>query len=441
MLEIVGRVPTGIPRVHAFLIGHAIQDPDPSVRVILYDRQMDAYRNATDRELEFFILAQKAQPEGNGGKSRRQRELLRNAFCRVRENPRVGRDLDRNAAALIAGSQFGTGGRRYSLVKNTIRAYRFYRKALDAKNRRGASSDSKLDARRGLVLLSHAMVTGPLFSKGMLATERRAFVSHDVIPWLHPELVDDGDQGSISQLKQLLGSGAHALCISNASRAMLDRLVAEIGNPAVRIGQFPLPSVLYDKAKSLGRVSRFEPKQPFVLYCSTVEVRKNHLLLAKIWKQARDEGVSLPKLVCVGRWGWRVEELRAFLAANPQLSQSIEFLGPIDDVALIDLYRSALFGVMPSYVEGWGLGASECLDFGLPVIVSTSPALKEVVRNLMPAIDPNDQAAWFAQIRRLAEDGDERESRRKAIAAHYRPIARQASWDAIKAALRVSISQ
>ena len=43
---------------------------------------MDAYRNATARELEFFILVQKAQPEGNGGKRLRLRDILRNAFRR-----------------------------------------------------------------------------------------------------------------------------------------------------------------------------------------------------------------------------------------------------------------------------------------------------------------------------------------------------------------------
>ena len=55
-------------------------------------------------------------------------------------------------------------------------------------------------------------------------------------------------------------------------------------------------------------------------------------------------------------------------------------------------------------VEGWGYAASECLDFGVPVIVSTTPALIEATRGLMPAIDADDQAGWYAAIRRIAED-------------------------------------
>lgn len=98
-------------------------------------------------------------------------------------------------------------------------------------------------------------------------------------------------------------------------------------------------------------------------------------------------------------------------------------------------YRSALFGVTPSLVEGWGYGASECLDFGLPVIVSTVPGLLEAVRGLMPAIDPQDQAAWYAKIRLLSENKDEIAELRNRIKSGYRPVSSSESWEAIKAAL------
>ena len=76
------------------------------------------------------------------------------------------------------------------------------------------------------------------------------------------------------------------------------------------------------------------------------------------------------------------------MKANPQLADHVVFLGSVSDDELIDLYRSAIFSVFPSFLEGWGLGASESLDFGLPVVVSTADALREATRDLMPAIDP-----------------------------------------------------
>jgi glycosyltransferase involved in cell wall biosynthesis len=102
---------------------------------------------------------------------------------------------------------------------------------------------------------------------------------------------------------------------------------------------------------------------------------------------------------------------------------------------LIDFYRGALFGVMPSFLEGWGLGASECLDFGVPVIISTAPALREATRGIMPSLDPNDEGAWFGQIRKLAEDTNYRASLQKAISQSYRPISTSDSWKTIKNSL------
>jgi glycosyltransferase involved in cell wall biosynthesis len=102
---------------------------------------------------------------------------------------------------------------------------------------------------------------------------------------------------------------------------------------------------------------------------------------------------------------------------------------------LIDLYRSALFGVVPSFAEDWGHGASECLDFWLPVIVSTAPALREAVQGLMPTLSPNDQEGWFAQVRRLTENKADLAELTKSIIEHYQPIESQESWNTIKGAI------
>ncbi|MCZ6677619.1 MAG: glycosyltransferase, partial [Candidatus Poribacteria bacterium] len=423
ILAINAIAPTGIARVDLFVARQAINDPDPSVRVIIYDRWKDAYRSPTNREISQLNSAVSTRKMVG---SLNTRDLLRDAFQTIRGNP-----FYRWARSTELGD---------FIVKTVIRCYRIYRWALYRARRRRLSEPSKGDPMNGIVLMPHPMVFGSWFKENILATGHPAFICHDLIPWLHPEFVETQPQAQrfVSRLTLLVRSGVHALCTSDTSRAMLSQFVADVGNASARIDQFPLPSMLHETAKSLDRLLHFEPEQPFVLYCSTVEIRKNHLLLAKIWKQARDEGVALPKLVCAGKWGWGVESLHAYLRANPDLSECMEFVGFVSDIELIDLYRSALFGVMPSHIEGWGFGASECLDFGIPVIVSTAPALQEAVRGLMPAIDPSDQAGWYTQIQRWAESAAERETFRKKIADHYHPITRQESWEAIKTALRAS---
>ena len=134
--------------------------------------------------------------------------------------------------------------------------------------------------------------------------------------------------------------------------------------------------------------------------------------------------------------GGGVEDLSKFIKNNPSLNSHIRFLGQISDEKLIKLYRSALFSVFPSHLEGWGLGASESLDFGLPIITSTAAALKEASRGLMPVIAPDDKDAWHQQIRNLAENGDALAKLRQKIRDEYQPISEEESWADIKAALR-----
>jgi len=435
-LALSSSAPTGIPRVQDFVVRQAIEDKDPNVRVILYDRNKGFYRDLIDRER---VQLTTSVPTEKDDRSSPKWKLLWRAFREVRKNASLGKDFDRYWAARISNRRRGQIG--YFLVKTTIRGYRLYRRVFSPKGLGRLSKFSEIDPSDGIVLMSHSAVFGSLFAECFSKTKRRAFICHDVIPWLHPEFTADQRQARrfVSQLTTVLRSGAHALCTSGTSRNMLADFVSSIGNPSVRFDQFPLPSILFETAKSLDRLSHFQPEEPFILYCSTIEIRKNHLMLAKIWKQARDDGVKLPKLVCAGKWGWGVEDLRSFLDANSYLAKDIEFVGPVPDVDLIDLYRSALFGVVPSRVEGWGYGASECLDFGVPVIVSTAPALQEAARGLMPTIDPDDQTGWYWKIKSLAESATAREALRRRIAGSYQPVTPQESWEAIKAALKASV--
>ena len=200
--------------------------------------------------------------------------------------------------------------------------------------------------------------------------------------------------------------------------------------------QFQLPSILFEKAKEAGKTGRIKAQRPFVIYCSTVEVRKNHILLARVWKKALDQGLAMPDLICAGKWGWGVEELEKFMEDNPQLKRFIHFAGPVEDDELIDYYRSALFSVFPSFTEGWGMGASESLDFGLPALVSTADALEEATRGLMPRLAPDDVDGWLKAIHTLANDADALEQLRNKIRQNYTPVSERESWESIKSIIR-----
>ncbi|MGT2465014.1 glycosyltransferase [Mesorhizobium atlanticum] len=259
------------------------------------------------------------------------------------------------------------------------------------------------------VLISNYVMVGETAAELTRQGSSTAFLCHDMIPTIRPDFVGKGRMQSVfgPNLEALVRSRPAAkdgrratslsalrkwaaFCTSDAAAEMLIGHMQRAGIPVPTIHRFPMPSLLHQKATRLGATSGLDTAETVVLYCSTVEIRKNHILLARIWQQALDEGVKLPKLVCVGRWGWMVEELSAYLEAHPQLGKQIVFVGPVSDEELIRYYRSASFGVFPSHIEGWGYAASECLDFGIPVIVSTTPSLIEATGGLMPAIDSTD---------------------------------------------------
>jgi glycosyltransferase involved in cell wall biosynthesis len=97
-------------------------------------------------------------------------------------------------------------------------------------------------------------------------------------------------------------------------------------------------------------------------------------------------------------------ELRAELEArilSRGLAESVRLLGRIDDEALVDLYRAADVGVVPTRsFEGFGLVVIEAAGCGTPTIVTRVGGLPEAVAKLDPSlvVPPNDVAALAARI-------------------------------------------
>ena len=338
------------------------------------------------------------------------------------------RSVDRAAA-----KRFNRGvssGPKYVFLKILIRTFRKTIKLFHKE-----TEFKVINPAAGRVLVSHLATMNPRSRPNtLLASGSATFISHDVIPWSDPFVVSEAHAAQFTkQLTVLLKSGAYPIANSETSKAELGRFCRETGIVAKPAEVFPMPSILYEYAAKCQGTSRIEATEPFVIYCSTIEARKNHLILARVWQRAIDEGVSLPRLVCVGKWGFGVDTLKNFISSHPSLSTRIEFTGQIDDSELIDLYRSAIFGVFPSRNEGWGFGAVECLDFGIPVIISTAASLKEATKNIMPSVDPDDEDGWYKQILTLTESITARQSLNKKIVAQHRVISAKESWEAIKA--------
>ncbi|MCP1831710.1 FkbM family methyltransferase [Bradyrhizobium sp. USDA 4532] len=217
-------------------------------------------------------------------------------------------------------------------------------------------------------------------------------------------------------------SAAHLLAISKFTA---DQYSEFIGRPN---GLFPsmsyahLPNFLRERVHEIGEspVQKLVGRR-FVVFCSTIETRKNHYLLLQLWDRLRLEFSpdKLPTLVFVGKWGWGTETVRLLSERNYHLRNRLLILESVSDAELIWIYRNARFSLFPSLSEGYGLAAAESLSFGTPVVIANCPALVEATESLMPAYDPLDFMAWLEEMRSLIRD-EGRLDELKSKATRYR---------------------
>jgi glycosyltransferase involved in cell wall biosynthesis len=215
---------------------------------------------------------------------------------------------------------------------------------------------------------------------------------------------------------------AHLLAISKFSADQYSEFIGEPNGLFPSMSYAHLPNFLHERADEIGEtpVQKLLGRR-FVVYCSTIETRKNHLLLLQLWDRLRLEfgPDKLPTLVFVGKWGWGTDTVRLLSDRNYHLRSRLLILDNVSDAELIWIYRNSRFSLFPSLSEGYGLAGAESLSFGTPVVIANCPALIEATEGLMPAHDPLDFMAWLEEMRRLIRD-DLRLEELRAKAAHYR---------------------
>ncbi len=136
---------------------------------------------------------------------------------------------------------------------------------------------------------------------------------------------------------------------------------------------------------------------PFLLHVGTLEPRKNHQFLFKVF-EALDYFDG--KLVLCGMKGWQVEPILAAMQANGK-AHRIQHLDYVQDDDLVALYRRAEALIFPSLYEGFGLPPVEAMRQGCPVISSDGGSLAEVVGDggiVLPLGDPDQWAHAIGEL-------------------------------------------
>lgn len=150
---------------------------------------------------------------------------------------------------------------------------------------------------------------------------------------------------------------------------------------------------------------RYKIAGDYLLAVGSIQPRKNLVRLIRAYARlnAADPSDKLPALVVVGKQAWLSDEtMRAADAAN--LGDRLRFTGYVPDADLPALYSDALCFVYPSYFEGFGIPPLEAMACGAPVITGDRTSLPEVVGDAGIMVDPFDEEALAAALRRVIED-------------------------------------
>ncbi|GEM16300.1 group 1 glycosyl transferase [Gluconobacter oxydans NBRC 3293] len=160
----------------------------------------------------------------------------------------------------------------------------------------------------------------------------------------------------------------------------------------------------------------------YVICVSTIEIRKNHTLLIRVWEKLREEfGDDAPALVFVGKWGWEIDELRRYIEERGYVGDWLFIFNGISDTEMEYLYKHSLFSIYPSFAEGFGLPIGESLVYGKPCIASSTTSMPEVGGKFVRYIDPFDWKSSYPVIRQVIVDRDDLTQWQKWIEKDFTP--------------------
>ncbi len=232
---------------------------------------------------------------------------------------------------------------------------------------------------------------------------------HDLIQISNPEFVFEAATRQFRRaLVDILASSTGFLTNSEYVARDLVDYIAKRTNVSVPVLPVPLATELIASKSADVKMSaqvRERLKTPYVLSVSTIEVRKNHAFMVRVWKRLIEMGVeNLPDLVFVGKIGWDIDPFIAYLEKIDYLGGKVHILHHISDDELSELYRNARFTMYMSFAEGFGLPVAESLAYGTPCISSNRSSMPEVGGRFARYLDPEDIEAGAEMVRALLAD-------------------------------------
>jgi len=240
---------------------------------------------------------------------------------------------------------------------------------------------------------------------------------HDLIPIEFPEYAKPGQAANHLRRIETAAGLADALIVNSAvTRDALQPHLDRSGrDPPVLVAPFgaELPAAV-DGPPPVAR--------PYFVYISTIEARKNHLLLLNLWRRLATElGDRAPLLVLVGQRGWETENVVDMLERCPALRGAVVEHNSLPDAQMVPLLKGARALLLPSFAEGFGFPLIEALQLGVPALCSDIAALRETGGAVPEFLDPLDGPGWGRAVLDYADPLSPRRGAQLTRLAGWRP--------------------
>jgi len=428
--------PTGIGRVQLEIVAELLQESG-HVDFVDYDEIHGVFRTAPTSTVAQRVRAMRGEStSANTDPTRRNGSLVRGTSQRLvaslfRSSPATGRHMTMAA------------GHARRAAQELVRAIKALRVTTTVGRRDTASRCASTTWSNATTFASLGMDFGRY---GDYLAERReataaqvCLVVYDVIPIVQPQFATISSEPFILEVLDLAD---HVLVISDVTRRDLEAVAARNQRSLPSTTKLPLGSALVELKATKPAVLAGEhdvDSGGFVLYVSTLTLRKNHHLLFDVWEELiRKHGPgNAPRLVVAGQRGPLSTESQSRLDKTPGFKGVVLHVEEATDAEIAWLYSNCRFTVYPSLYEGWGLPVSESHDFGKVCLASDRTSLPEAAEGLAELLDPIDRAAWQERIWAVWNDHSARREHEKAIAQQHRRVTARHTTDALLSVARL----
>lgn len=254
---------------------------------------------------------------------------------------------------------------------------------------------------------------------------RPVYLVHDLIPITHPAFCRDGEQQRHRRRMQTVLATASGV-VANSGHT-LDSLADFARSQGAALAP---AAVAWPGTSFMPSAPARTDRDPTFVILGTIEGRKNHMLLLSVWlelltrKRDAPTTIDVPRLVIVGRRGWKADDVFALLDHH-DFGDRVSEVGALDDGGLANALRDARALLFPSLAEGFGIPLVEALAAGVPVIASDLPVFREIGQGVPLLLPANDRDAWCRAVLEFARPVSVGRTQQFERLSQFRPP----SWD------------